>query len=73
MGLRGTREQGSGEKYITRSLYNLSHSPNIIRVIKAKIMRWAEHVARIENSRGAYRVLVGGPDRKGTLRRPRHR
>jgi len=42
-------------------------------VIKAKIMRWAGHVARIDGSRGAYTVLVGGCDKKGPLGRPRRR
>jgi hypothetical protein len=35
------------------------HSPNIIRVIKSRRMRWAGHVAHVGDRRGAYRVLVG--------------
>jgi hypothetical protein len=37
-------------------------SPNIVRVIKSSIMRWAGHVARIGEERGVYRVLVGKPE-----------
>jgi hypothetical protein len=42
-------------------------------VIKLRIMRWAEHVARLGVRRGAYRVLVGKPEGKRSLGRPRHR
>jgi len=42
------------------------YSPTIIRVSKSRI-RWAEHVARMEERRGAYRVLVGRPDAKDHL------
>jgi len=37
-------------------------SPNIVRVIKSRRMRWAGHVARMGEERGAYRVLVGKPE-----------
>jgi hypothetical protein len=47
-------------------------SSNIVRVIKSRI-RWAEHVAGIGKGRGAYRVLVGKPEGKRPLGRPRHR
>jgi hypothetical protein len=53
-----------------RSLYS---SPNIIRVIKSKRMRWAGHVARMGEGRGVYRVLVGRPEGKRPLERRRHR
>jgi hypothetical protein len=39
-------------------LHNLYSSPNIIRMIKSRRMRWAGHVARMRNKRNAYRVLV---------------
>jgi hypothetical protein len=45
-----------------KELYALCSSPNIIRVIKTKRLRWAGHVARIGERRGAYRVLVGRPE-----------
>jgi hypothetical protein len=45
-------------------------SPNIIRVIKSRRMRWAEHVERMGQRRGAYRVLVWKPEGKRPLGRP---
>jgi hypothetical protein len=48
-------------------------SPNIIRVIKSRRMRWARHVACIEEGRGAYRILVGRPEGRRPLGRPRRR
>jgi hypothetical protein len=45
---------------------------NIIRMIKSR-MRWAGHVARMGAKRNAYRILVGKPERKRPLGRPRHR
>jgi hypothetical protein len=41
--------------------------------IKAIIMRWVRHLARMVERRGAYRVLLGKPERKGQLVRPRRR
>ena len=48
-------------------------SPNIVRVIKSRRMRWAGHVARMGEERGAYRFLVGKPEGKRPLGRPRRR
>jgi hypothetical protein len=48
-------------------------SPNIFRVIKSRRMRWAGHVARMGKKIGVYRVLVGKPEGKGRLGRPRGR
>jgi len=45
----------------------------IVRVIKSRRMRWAGHVARMGEERGAYRVLVGIPDGRRPLGRPRRR
>jgi len=53
-----------------RDLYSL---PNIMRVVKSKRMRWAEHVARMVEGRVVHRVLVGKPEGKRPLRRPRRR
>jgi len=44
-----------------------------VRVIKSRRMRWAGHVARMGEGRGVYRVLVGKPERKRPLGKPRHR
>ena len=48
-------------------------SPNIMRVIKWRRMRWAVHVARMGEERGVYRVLVGKPEGRRPLGRPRCR
>ena len=54
-------------------LNDLYCSPNIIWVIKSRSMRWTGHVARMEERRGVYRVLVGKPEGKRLLGRPRRR
>jgi hypothetical protein len=46
-------------------------SPNIVRVVKSRRMRWEGHVARMGEERGVHRVLVGKPDGKRPLGRPR--
>jgi hypothetical protein len=48
-------------------------SPNIIRMIKSRRMRWAGHVARMGEKRNAYRILVIEPEEKRPLGRPRRR
>jgi hypothetical protein len=53
-------------------LHNLYSSPNIVRVIKSR-MKWAGLVARMGEGRGVYRVLVGRPEGKRPLGRPRGR
>ena len=47
--------------------------PNIVRVVKSRRMRWAGHVARMGEGRGVHRVLVGKPEGKRPLGRPRRR
>jgi hypothetical protein len=54
-------------------LRDLYFSPNIIRIIKSRRMRWAGHVARMGEKRNAYRLLVGKPEGKRSLGRPRRR
>jgi hypothetical protein len=54
-------------------LSDLCSLPNIVRVVKSSRMRWAGHVARMRKGRGVYRVLVGKPEERSPLRRPRHR
>jgi hypothetical protein len=54
-------------------LNDLYGSPNIVRAIKSRRMRWAGHVARMGERRGAYRVSVRKPEGKRQLGRPRRR
>jgi len=54
-------------------LNDLYSSPNIVRMTKSRRMRWAGHVARPGEERGMYRVLVGKPEGKRPLGRPRRR
>jgi hypothetical protein len=54
-------------------LNDLYSSLNIVRVIKSRRMKWAGHVARMGERRGVLRVLVGKPEGKGLLGRPRRR
>ena len=54
-------------------LKDLYCSPNIVRVIKWRRMRWVGHVARMGEESGVYRVLVGKPEGKRPLGRPRRK
>jgi hypothetical protein len=67
------KENGSWRKLHNDELHDLYSSPNIVRVIKSRRMSWAGHMARMGEGRGAYRVLVGRPESKTPLGRPRHR
>jgi hypothetical protein len=57
---------GGWRKLHNEELHNLYSSPSIIRMIKSRRMRWAEHVARMGEKRNAYtrRILVGKPEEK---------
>ncbi|KAJ4434360.1 hypothetical protein ANN_22919 [Periplaneta americana] len=69
------RDEVTGEwrKLHNTELHALYSSPDIIRDIKCRRLRWAGHVARMGESRNAYRVLVGRPEGKRPLGRPRRR
>jgi hypothetical protein len=60
-------------KLHNEELHNLYSSPSIIRMIKSRRMRWATHVARMREKRNAYRILMGNPEEKRPLGRPRRR
>ncbi|KAJ4430110.1 hypothetical protein ANN_22320 [Periplaneta americana] len=64
---------GEWRKLHNAELHALYSSPDIIRNIKSRRLRWAGHVARMGESRNAYRVLVGRPAGKRPLERPRRR
>jgi hypothetical protein len=63
----------SWRKLHNDELHNLYSSPNIVRVIKSRRMRWVGNVARMGERRCVYRVLVGKPEEKRPLGRPRRR
>jgi hypothetical protein len=64
---------GAWRKLHNEKLRNLYSSPSIIRIIKSRRIRWAGHVARMGKRRTACRLLVGTPDGKRPLGRPRRR
>jgi hypothetical protein len=64
-------EDGSWRKLHNDELHSLYSSQNIVTVITSRRMRWARHVARMGEGRGIYRVLVGRPEGKRPVRRPR--
>jgi hypothetical protein len=66
---------GGWRKLHNEELHNLysSSSPSIIRIIKSRRMRWAGHVAQMEEKRNVYRLLVGKPEGKRPLGRQRCR
>jgi hypothetical protein len=62
-----------GRKLHNEDLNDLYCSPTIVRAIKSRRMSWAEHVVRMGERRGVYRVLVGKPEGKRPFGRPRRR
>jgi hypothetical protein len=69
------RDEVTGEwrRLHNGELNDLYSSPNIIRVIKSRRMGWAGHLARMGEGRGTYRILVGRPEGRRPLGRPRRR
>jgi hypothetical protein len=64
---------GEWRKLHNEELHNLYSSPDIIRQVKSRRMRWTGHVARMGEERKLYQVLVGKPEGKRPLGRPRRR
>jgi len=64
---------GEWRKVHNEELNDLYSSTNIVWVIKSIRMRWAGHAACMGEKRGIYRILVGKPEGKRPLGRPRHR
>jgi hypothetical protein len=67
------RDEVTGEwrKLHNEELHNLYSSSDIIRQVKSRPMRWAGHVARMEEERKVYKVLVGNPEGNRPLGRPK--
>ena len=72
-GPRREEVTGGWRRLHNEELNDLYSSPNIVRVIKSRIMRWAGHVARMGEERVVYRVLVGKPEGRRPLWRHRRR
>jgi len=72
-GPRRDEETGEWRRLHNEELNDLYCSPNIVRVIKSRRMRWAAHVACMGEERGVYRVLVRKPEGRRPLGRPRRR
>jgi hypothetical protein len=69
------RDEVTGEwrKLHNEDLHNLYSSPDIIRQVKSRRMRWTGHVARMGEERKVYKVLMGKPEKNSPLGRPRRR
>ena len=61
---------GGWRRVHNEELHSLYRSPNIVRVIKSRRLRWAEYVARMEEGRSALKILTGKPTGKRPLGRP---
>jgi hypothetical protein len=72
-GTKRDEVKGGWRKLHNEELHNLCSSPSIIRVIKSRMMRWAGHVARMGEKRNVCRLLVGKPEGKRPLGRPRRK
>jgi hypothetical protein len=72
-GPRGDEVMGDWRRLHNEELNDLYSSPNIVRVIKARRMRWAGYVVHMGEERGVYRVLVGKPEGRRPVGRPRRR
>jgi hypothetical protein len=72
LGTKGYEVTGHWRKLHSWELHNLYSSPDIIRKIKSRRMRWAGHVTRMGEGRNVYRVLVGKPEGERQHGRPRY-
>jgi hypothetical protein len=72
-GLKRDEVKGGWRKLHNEELHNLYCSLSIIRIIKSRMVRWEGHVARMTEKRNAYRILVGKPEGKRPLGRPKRR
>jgi hypothetical protein len=68
-GPKREKVEGGWRRLYNEELHYLYASPNIVSVIKSRRMRWAGHLARMDEVRNAYRILVGKPYGKRPLRR----
>jgi hypothetical protein len=72
-GPKRDEETGEWRKLHNKEMNDLYSLPSIVRMVKLRQMRWTGHVARMGEDRGVHRVLVGKPEGKRPLERPRYR
>jgi hypothetical protein len=72
-GLKRDEVIGGWRKLHNEELHGLYSSPSIVRVTKSRRMRWVGHVAHMGEMRNVYSILVGEPEGRRLLGRPRHR
>ena len=72
-GPKRNKVTGEWRKLHNKELSDLYSLPNVVWVVKSRRMRWAGHVACMGEGRGVHRVLVGKPEGKRPLGRPRRR
>jgi hypothetical protein len=73
VGSKRDKVTGEWRKLLNEELNDLYPLPNIVRVVKSRRMRWTGHLVRMGEERGVHRVLVGKPEGKRPLRKPRLR
>ena len=66
-------ENGEWRRLQNEELNSLYRSPNIVRVINSRRLKWAGHVAKMEEGRSVFKILIGKPTGKRPLGRPRRR
>jgi hypothetical protein len=64
---------GGWRRLYNEELHSLYPSPNIIRVVKSRRVRWVGHIARMGEMRNAYKIMVGRPEGKRPIEKPRRR
>jgi hypothetical protein len=70
---KGEEVAGSWRRLYKEELCNLYFSPNVIRVMKSRRVRWVGYVAGMEEMRNAYKIFIGKPEGKRPCGRPKHR
>ena len=66
-------KNGEWRRLHNKELNSLYRSPNIVRVIKSRRLKWEGHVARMEEGKSAFKIVTGKPTGKRPLGRPRRR